>query len=92
MALLNVATKKKVMQRANYICEYCGALSSYSVQPFVIEHIIPSSRNGTDDLENLAYACGGCNGCKYNKTQAIDPITNENGCITNLPPMQPCCL
>lgn len=28
-------------------------------------------------MDNLANACGGCNGCKYNKTHAPDPLTND---------------
>ncbi len=75
MQLFSTATKKMVVSRANHLCEYCCALASYSVQPFVIEHILPISKNGTNDLENLAYACGGCNGSKYNKTHSIDPIS-----------------
>lgn len=27
-------------------------------------------------MENLAYACDGCNGHKYQKTEAIDPLTS----------------
>ena len=29
-------------------------------------------------LENLALACGGCNGYKYTKEEAIDPASYEN--------------
>jgi hypothetical protein len=31
-------------------------------------------KDGDDDVENLACACGGCNGSKYNKTHAADPF------------------
>jgi 5-methylcytosine-specific restriction endonuclease McrA len=42
-----------------------------------VEHIYPRSAGGETQLDNLALACAGCNGHKYNKTQAFDPITNE---------------
>lgn len=77
MSSFSVSVKKQVYVRANYICEYCCALAMYSAQPFVIEHIKPKSKNGTDDLENLALACGGCNGSKYNKTHALDSVSTQ---------------
>ncbi len=36
---------------------------------------MPIAEGGETDLENLALACGGCNGHKHTKTQAIDPIS-----------------
>jgi HNH endonuclease len=83
MSVLNAQVRKQVSLRANHLCEYCGALATYSAQPFVIEHIIPKSKEGTDDIENLAYACGGCNGSKYTKTQGIDPFNNESTPLYN---------
>ena len=59
------------------MCEYCLALLNYSPQPFNGEHIIPVSKGGSDDVENLAGACSGCNGCKYNKTHAPDPYDGK---------------
>ena len=62
-----------VFSRAKFRCEYCYAPLSHSPQPFDVEHIIPLIKNGTDTLDNLACACGGCNGHKYIKTHALDP-------------------
>jgi HNH endonuclease len=75
--MINKKTKRFVFERAGFICEYCLALLAYSPQPFEAEHIIPVSKNGDDDLENLACACGGCNGIKYNKTHAPDPFDGK---------------
>lgn len=44
----------------------------HTAQPFVMEHIVPISEGGETALSNLALACGGCNGYKYNKVEAID--------------------
>ena len=40
---------------------------------FHLEHIIPLARGGTSDLENLAWACPGCNLKKSDRIQASDP-------------------
>jgi hypothetical protein len=40
---------------------------------FHVEHIIPTSAGGSDDEENLAWACPGCNLHKSNRQAAIDP-------------------
>jgi HNH endonuclease len=63
-----------VFERANYHCEYCHVPLNFSPQPFVLEHIMPLSKGGQTILDNLACSCGGCNGHKYNKTEATDPV------------------
>ncbi|MEM1121094.1 MAG: HNH endonuclease [Bacteroidota bacterium] len=54
------------------MCEYCLSLANYSSSPFNIEHIIPITKFGTSDVENLALACSGCNQHKYNKQYGLD--------------------
>jgi HNH endonuclease len=71
----NKSIKKAVFERANSLCEYCYSQMGFSTQSFEIEHITPTSKGGTDDLENLACACGGCNAHKSNKTHAKDAFT-----------------
>lgn len=44
---------------------------------FHLEHITPQSRGGESTLENLAWACPGCNLHKSDRTQVPDPATNE---------------
>ena len=75
--ILSKKVKDFVLMRAGFLCEYCLSPSAYSIQPFTNDHITPSSKKGTDDLDNLASACGGCNGHKYNKTKARDPLTGK---------------
>ena len=69
--------KNQVFKRAGGRCEYCKSLAKYSPAPFPIDHILPVSMGGQDNIENLALSCGGCNGHKYNKTEGIDPITGK---------------
>ena len=66
-----------VLKRANFICEYCLIPASHSPQPFNGEHITPQSKDGSDDMDNLASSCGGCNSHKYNKTHAPDPFDGK---------------
>ncbi|MAT99918.1 MAG: HNH endonuclease [Anaerolineaceae bacterium] len=71
------AVKQAVTERANGLCEYCKSPADYSPQPFSIEHIFPISAGGDSDMDNLAYACQGCNNHKYTKTRGIDPLSNH---------------
>jgi hypothetical protein len=73
--------REEVFRRGKYRCEYCLSPARYSLQPFVVDHVIPITRGGNSDLDNLACSCGGCNGHKYNKTEAVDPVEN---CISRL--------
>lgn len=64
-----------VRQRAFACCEYCMSQDQYASSSFSLEHIFPLSKGGADDLDNLAYACQGCNNHKGIATEAIDPAT-----------------
>jgi HNH endonuclease len=78
MAEITAAQKEFIGERARRCCEYCLSQLKFSPDPFSIEHIIPLSKSGTYDLDNLAFACQGCNNRKYNLTEAIDPITGKS--------------
>lgn len=69
--------REKIETRANGLCEYCRCPLEFSSNPFSVEHILPVSKGGTDDLENLALACQGCNNYKAAKTDAFDPISQS---------------
>lgn len=64
--------REAVIERAQACCEYCAGMACYSMSPFSVDHVIPSSADGKTDLDNLALTCQGCNGAKYNKITAID--------------------
>ncbi len=44
---------------------------------FHVEHIIPNSAGGSDDLVNLAWACPSCNLKKSSRTTAVDPEVQD---------------
>lgn len=64
-----------VIERAQARCEYCQSRADYATETFAIDHIVPTSRGGSNEIDNLALACSGCNGRKYNKQEAPDPAT-----------------
>ncbi len=74
---ISETVKQAVEKRAGGRCEYCKTLRKYSPQPFIIEHIVPLAKGGSSSLGNLAFSCGGCNGHKYQKTEALDPVTGN---------------
>ena len=51
-----------VFAAADFRCEYCQTPIEFTIQPFVVEHIIPVIQGGKNSIDNLACACGGCNG------------------------------
>ena len=77
MAEITDRQKEFITQRAQGCCEYCWSQLKFSPDPFSIEHIIPLSKGGTYDLDNLALSCQGCNNRKYNHLEAYDPIDGK---------------
>ena len=52
-----------VFRRDGFSCVYCA--SSVDLE---LDHVIPQSRGGSDDPENLVTCCRSCNASKGNKT------------------------
>ena len=48
-------------------CALCGKFIRFD--EFTIDHILPISRNGSNDLDNLQCTCKQCNGIKQNLTE-----------------------
>jgi hypothetical protein len=45
--------------------------------PFHVDHIIPLKHDGTDDTDNLCFACFNCNMYKSHDLTGFDPATGE---------------
>jgi hypothetical protein len=58
-------------------CEYCRMHQSLQGATFPVEHVIPLSRGGHSQLDNLAWACPSRNLHKANRTDVIDPDTGN---------------
>lgn len=54
----------EVFERDNYTCQYCHVIGGI----LEVDHVIPISRGGTNELSNLVTACRRCNRQKKDKT------------------------
>jgi HNH endonuclease len=50
-----------VRQRYNFSCGYCGVTEVETGGELTVDHFQPTSADGTDDDDNLVYACFRCN-------------------------------
>jgi hypothetical protein len=66
--------RRTVATRAYDCCEYCLSQADFGTQRFSVEHIVPVSAGGSNDLDNLALACQGCNAYKSDRLLAMDPV------------------
>lgn len=55
----------EVLKRAGSRCELCGV--SAESRSLEIDHIIPRSKGGSDDISNFQVLCTSCNGTKNNR-------------------------
>jgi 5-methylcytosine-specific restriction endonuclease McrA len=56
-------TRKAVLARDAWTCQYCGSQRS----GLTVDHVIPRSRGGKSVWENIVAACGPCNRRKGNR-------------------------
>lgn len=57
-------TKREILRRDDYICQYCGQRAPY----LTVDHILPRHMGGQYSWENLVAACPACNHRKGNHT------------------------
>ena len=75
----------EVLKRANYRCELCGI--NAEDKALEVDHIIPKSLGGKDDLTNYQSLCYTCNASKGNRDDAdlyaarIDYGHRETDCL-----------
>jgi 5-methylcytosine-specific restriction endonuclease McrA len=56
--------RQYLLEKFGHRCAYCAKAET----PLEIEHIVPSSRGGSDRVSNLTIACHTCNQAKGNQT------------------------
>ena len=57
-------TKREVLRRDNYTCQYCGKRVPY----LTIDHVVPRRLGGSHTWDNLVAACPSCNHRKGGRT------------------------
>ena len=71
-------TRRAVFARDSWTCQYCGTTAHLTV-----DHVMPRSRGGPSDWENIVTSCAPCNRRKGNRTPA------ESGMHTRRKPRAP---
>lgn len=59
-------SKKNIFLRDQYLCQYC--IDQGTDRSLTIDHVIPKSRGGSSNWDNLVSCCKPCNTKKANKT------------------------
>jgi 5-methylcytosine-specific restriction endonuclease McrA len=80
---VTIELRQQVIARAHGCCEYCRSQAKYATASFSVEHILARAKGGTTTPENLALACQGCNNHKYDKTEALDPVSGQLALLYN---------
>lgn len=57
-------TRRSLIKRDKGVCQYCGRRGD------TIDHIVPRSKGGPHEWENVALACSRCNSKKADRTLA----------------------
>ena len=57
-------SKKNILRRDNFTCQYCGNNDN----SLTVDHILPKSRGGKSNWNNVVVACKPCNLKKGNQT------------------------
>jgi 5-methylcytosine-specific restriction endonuclease McrA len=65
--MMKISAKNKciIWEKSNGHCWYCG-LQLTPWKNFSIDHFEPTSKGGTDDINNLVPSCSSCNSAKNN--------------------------
>jgi hypothetical protein len=78
MSRASPKVRQQVRQRANERCEYCQLPEAYGISRFHADHVIPVRRHhGSEGVENLAWACVGCNTNKSSDIASYDVDTKQ---------------
>ncbi len=76
-ARIPIEIQRRVRAAARNRCGYCLTRQEYTPWVLEIEHIVPRSKGGSDNEENLWLACRACNAFKSNQTHGRDPLTGR---------------
>jgi hypothetical protein len=71
------ALRARVRAQAGNRCGYCLVRQEYVPWVLEVDHIVPRSKGGTDDEENLWLACHSCNLFKSDQIHGRDPLTGR---------------
>lgn len=73
---LPAGLKREVAARTAFQCAYCRSQEAVAGVQFTVDHILPKSLGGTDELDNLFLACWDCNLFKRDRVAGLDSLTD----------------
>ena len=59
-------SRQNIYARDKYRCQYCG--QKFSSEELTYDHVVPRSRGGKTEWENIVTCCVDCNRCKGGRT------------------------
>ena len=70
---ISKSKRRRIYEKSNFRCNYCGVETTkhdgkHSPTHAVIDHIVPKSRGGGNEDDNLQLLCSTCNSRKGTKT------------------------
>lgn len=77
MTYISLKVRNFVAIRAEFRCEYCLIHEDDTFFGCEIDHIVSKKHGGSNDPENLAYACLFCNRHKGTDIGSVHPKTGE---------------
>ena len=66
--MISARVRFEVLKRDRFQCQYCGRAAPDVL--LEVDHVLPVSAGGTDELENLRTSCQGCNRGKSDRLLA----------------------
>ena len=72
-----LSLRRRVASESRYRCGYCLCNEAIVGEPMEFDHIIPLSRGGRTEHQNLWLACSQCNDCNSDRVRARDPVTRK---------------
>jgi 5-methylcytosine-specific restriction endonuclease McrA len=66
-------TRKNILTRDEYQCQYCG--NYFREADLTIDHVIPRSKGGKNEWDNVVTACRDCNQQKSNYLLENSPVS-----------------
>jgi 5-methylcytosine-specific restriction endonuclease McrA len=67
-----LSIRKRVLLRDDFVCALCGRAGANSV-----DHIVPKSKGGTHEMDNLRAAHMSCNAARGNRTVIALPMARS---------------
>jgi hypothetical protein len=71
------ALYQRVALKSRHRCGYCWTSESIVGAPMELDHLIPESKGGATEEDNLWLACPPCNAHKADRVVARDPISGR---------------